>query len=70
MTSGALTEAFKNPKTKLITLDSFKSVVADGYRMFRDLVALSGQPSLDPYARLPLAPLQMVDQSILDHLHN
>ncbi len=69
-TSGTLMEAFKNPKTKLITLDSFKSAVADGYCMFRDLVALSGQPSLDPYARLPLAPLQMVDQSILDHLHN
>jgi hypothetical protein len=71
-TSGALAEALKNPKTKLITLDSFKSIIAgsDGYRMFRDLVALSGQPSLDPYATLPPAPLQMVDQSILDHLHN
>jgi hypothetical protein len=71
MTSGTLAETFKNPKTRLITLDSFKSIVAgsDGYRMFRDLVALSGQPSLDPYATLPPAPLQMVDQSILDH-HN
>jgi hypothetical protein len=71
-TSGALAEASKNPKTKLITLDSFKSIVAgsDGYRMFCDLVALSGQPSLDPYATLPPAPLQTVDQSILDHLHN
>jgi hypothetical protein len=67
-----LAEAFKNPKTKLIMLDSFKSIVAgsDGYRMFCNLVALSGQPSLDPYATLPPAPLQTVDQSILDHLHN
>jgi hypothetical protein len=71
MTSGALAEAFKNPKTKLNMLDSFKSIVtgSDGYLMFRDLVALSGQPSLDPYPMLPPAPLQMVDQSILDHLH-
>jgi hypothetical protein len=38
--------------------------------MFRNLVVLSGQSSLNPYATLPLAPLQMVDQSILDHLHN
>ncbi len=71
-TSGALAEAFKNPKTKLITLDSFKSIIAgsNGYRMFHDLVALSGQPSLDPYNTLPPAPLQTMDQSILDHLHN
>jgi hypothetical protein len=71
-TSGTLAEAFKNLKTKLITLDSFTSHVtgSDSYCMFRNLVALSGQPSLDPYATLPLAPLQTVDQSILDHLHN
>jgi hypothetical protein len=32
-TSGAVAEAFKNPKTRLITLDSFKSIIAgsDGY---------------------------------------
>jgi hypothetical protein len=72
MTSGALAEAFKNPKTKLVMMDSFKSIVtgSDGYRMFCDLVALSSQPSLDPNATLPPAPLQMVDQSILNHLHN
>jgi hypothetical protein len=47
-TSGALAEAFKNPKTKLVMLDSFKSIItgSDGYYMFCDLVALSGQPSL------------------------
>jgi hypothetical protein len=34
MTSDTLAEAFKNPKTRLITLDSFKSIVtgSDGYR--------------------------------------
>jgi hypothetical protein len=71
-TSGALVEAFKNPKTKLVMLVSFKSIVtgSDEYRMFRGLCALGGQPSLDPYATLSPAPLQTVDQSILDHLHN
>jgi hypothetical protein len=38
--------------------------------MFCNLVARSGQTSLDPYAMLPPAPLQMVDQSILDQFHN
>jgi hypothetical protein len=71
-TSGALAEAFKNPKTKLVMLVSFKSIVtgSDEYRMFRGLCALSGQPSHDRYATLSPAPLQTVDQSILDHLHN
>jgi hypothetical protein len=46
-------------------LVSFKSIVTGS-----DGCALSGQLSLDQYAMLPLAPLQMVDQSILDHLHN
>jgi hypothetical protein len=65
MTSGTLVEAFKNSKTKLVMLVSFKSIVTGS-----DGCALSGQPSLDQYATLPLAPLQTVDQSILDHLHN
>jgi hypothetical protein len=46
-------------------LVSFKSIVTGS-----DGCALSSQPSLDQYATLPPAPLQMVDQSILDHLHN
>ena len=71
-TSGALAEAFKNPKTKLITLESLAPVVVgtDGYQIYSDLVALSGQPQLDRYAQPPERPKQTVDQSLLDHVSN
>jgi hypothetical protein len=54
-TSGTLAEAFKNSKTKLITLDSLKSIItgSDSYGIFCDLVALSGQPSQPEYPGSP-----------------
>ena len=71
-TRGLLAEAFKCSHVKLVTLDSISAVIVgnDGYQIYRDLVALSGQPQLDSYARTPTMPRQTVDQSIIDHIAN